>query len=291
MKDCVLLGAWIPNSNRIIKYIEVLQIYYADCDIYVGINPSSFQQEFITALVNSGLNVLYEIVGTHLVIPQHASANQVALRLYKESKIQYSVVHFLHTKGISYDDLHHQRAFDDYYLAHAKARTKISDILECNKHIGSYNLYGMIQPQWYCKVGYDSMDIPRPTIGTNFSMAQSVADSNDENEVHPYFDLAPYYDFKYSPLRTQSLIAIYAIKDHIVREFVDNCSPEVFERNVYDLGYDMYFFETHFPQIVSRMGYLPYIETIWNLGNYGTKDTEIHMINLWKEENNLNLIP
>jgi hypothetical protein len=272
-KDCVLLGAWIPSPNRIDKYINVLVEYYGDCDIYVGINPCQYQNEFIQCLERSGLNV------------QHASANQLALKLYRDSGQQYRVVHFLHTKGISYDDFNHQRAFDDYYVGHAKSRPEITSYLISHPHVGGYCKWGMNQPQWFCKKGYTKDTIPYPWIGTNFSMAQSVGDAT--KEVHPYFDLSPYCEFDAKPLRTQYLIAIYAIKDEIVRRFVDNCSADIFEKNIYDLGYDMYFFETHFPQIISRFGYLPYIETIWNLGNFGTKKEEQFMIDLWKEENKI----
>ena len=83
-KDCVILSSWVPSSNRMEPYIRVLVSYYSDCDIYVGVNPSDYAELWIQKLKESGLNIIAEITPENLVIPQHASAVQTALKLYKE---------------------------------------------------------------------------------------------------------------------------------------------------------------------------------------------------------------
>jgi hypothetical protein len=46
-----------------------------------------------------------------------------------------------------------------------------------------------------------------------------------------------------------SLITMYAIKGHIVKYFIDECTPEFYTTKL-----DRYFFETSFPLIIDKSG-------------------------------------
>lgn len=281
------MSSWVPSGDRIQPYIDVLVKYYSDCDIYVGVNPSSFADEWIKTLIDTGLSIKCKITEESMVIKQHASAVQTALQLYKESNTEYDLVHYIHTKGISYaNQIVENPAFIDYYLGYAKKIESIREFMDTNPKYGGWADFGMLQTQWFKGKFYD-----KNAPATNEWMAQSV--ENATEEIHEYWDWSRYYPFKYKPLRTQWLTGFYTIRHELMKEFIDNCSDDFLYGNVEKMGFDIYFFETQIAQVVCRQGYLRYTDTLWNHHEHGDdtggKSKEKEYMDLWVSENNLNI--
>tara|TARA_R110000822_G_scaffold162284_3_gene302682 strand:+ start:1364 stop:2233 length:870 start_codon:yes stop_codon:yes gene_type:complete len=281
-KDCVILSSWVPSSDRMEPYVRVLKEYYSDCDIYVGVNPSDYAELWIQKLKESGLNIIAEITPKNLVIPQHASAVQTALKLYKDSDTEYNLVHFIHTKGISYlNQPIENQAYKDYYLTYATKIPEIRKFMENNLNYGGWGDYGIIQYQWFRReepIG--------PTI--HDEMADSEHSTKD---VHSYFDWSRFYPFKHTPMRTQWMTGFYTIRHGLLRNFIDNCSDDFLNKNIItEMGFDIYMFETHIAQVVCRQGYLRYIDKMWiNNLPFNGKELEKRLTDLWIKENDLDI--
>ena len=281
------MSSWVPNPERIDRYINVLTEYYQDYDIFVGINPSTHDKEWVKALEATGLSLKWKITEPHIVIPQHASAVQTALQLYKESNVDYDVVHFIHTKGISYsDEVKSGRAFNDYYVTYSSRLKEAEEYLTNNPLYGGWAHYGMVQPQWFRAKEYD-VNAPKG----NEWMAQTY--EKGTNTLHDYWDWGEFYKFEYTPLRTQWLTGFYTIKHDLLRNFIDNCTEDFLNKSVVDMGYDIYFFETQIAQVVCRQGYLRYIDELWVNPNLvvtkGSKVDEDRMMGIWSTENNIDI--
>ncbi len=281
------MSSWVPSSDRIQPYIDVLVEYYSDCDIYVGVNPSDFANEWIQKLMDTGLSIKCRVTEPSMVIKQHASAVQTALQLYKESDTEYDLVHYIHTKGISYTkQIVKNPAFMDYYLGYAKKIGGIKDFMKEHPKYGGWADFGMLQTQWFKGKFYDK-NAPK----LNEWMAQSV--ENATEDVHEYWDWSRFYPFKYKPLRTQWLTGFYTIRHEIMKEFIDKCTDDFLYGNVEKMGFDMYFFETQIAQVVCRQGYLRYTDTLWDHHEHndptGGKDKEKEYMDLWVKENELNI--
>ncbi len=281
-KDCVILSSWVPSSNRMEPYIRVLVSYYSDCDIYVGVNPSDYAELWIQKLKESGLNIIAEITPKNLVIPQHASAVQTALKLYKDSDTEYNLVHFIHTKGISYlNQPIENQAYKDYYLTYATKITEIREFMEKNPSYGGWGDYGIIQYQWFRR---------EKPVGTKIH-DEMASDENSTKIVHEYFDWSRFYPFKYTPMRTQWMTGFYTIRHNLLNNFINNCSDDFLNKNIInDMGFDIYMFETHVAQIVCRQGYLRYIDKMWlNDLPFNGKKLEKRLTDLWIKENDLDI--
>jgi len=287
-KDCVIMSSWIPSIDRIQPYVDVLVKYYSDCDIYVGVNPSPHAELWLQKLKDTGLNIIGGITPEHLVVKQHTSAVQTALKLYKESDVEYDLVHFIHTKGISYNKQEVENpAFRDYYLGYAKQIQKIRNFMEERPNYGGWGDYGIIQYQWFRR------ETPQKNPKYPSGIWNEMADSeNSTNIVHEYFDWYRFYPFKYTPIRTQWMTGFYTIRHHLLRNFIDNCTEDFLTKNfITELGFDIYLFETHIAQVVCRQGYIRYIDNIWvnNRHDPNAKKIEKNLIKLWVNENELNI--
>ncbi len=284
-KNAVVFGCWFQSEARMDKYIDVLTKYYADCDIYIGINPTEYTQVFIDKLSNTSLSYFIEITPDNLIIRQHTSSTQSGLRKLIDIGIEYNLVHFIHTKGITYNDYHFERSFSDYILNYAKKRNKIELFLDFRTDYGAYADFGGIQPQWFIKNGIDIDNLHRPFDNINDSASNSL--ENYDLKIHPAIGLDDYFDFEYLPMRTQFLTGVYTFKWFLLRDFFKNTKIDILNKHlINDLKYDIYFFETHIAQISCRQGYLRYIENYWDIG-FGVQDKLDKVIELYKEENNL----
>jgi hypothetical protein len=281
-KDCVIMSSWVPSPDRVQPYVDVLVKYYNDCDIYVGVNPSPHAGLWLQKLKDTGLNIIGGVTPDHLVVKQHTSAVQTALKLYKESDVEYDLVHFIHTKGISYTKQPiENQAYKDYYLTYATKIQHIRQFMKDNPNYGGWGDYGVIQYQWFRR---------EEPIGP--TIHDEMADSeNSTKEVHSYFDWSRFYPFKYTPMRTQWMTGFYTIRHELLRNFIDNCSDDFLNKNIIDdMGFDIYMFETHIAQVVCRQGYFRYIDKLW-LNNlpFDGKELEKHLTELWIKENDLEL--
>jgi hypothetical protein len=266
-------------------YIKVLVKYYQGCVIFVGINPSPFSGEWINKLKETGLDVRCKITDEKIITKQHTSAVQTALQLYKETDEKFDLVHFIHTKGISYkNQVVENPAFNDYYVGYAKKIGEIREFMGEHPKYGGWADFGMLQPQWFKGKFYDE-EAPK----TNEWMAQTYENSTDE--IHEYWDWSRFYPFKYTPIRTQWLTGFYTMRDFILREFIDNCTDDFLNENVHNMGFDVYFFETQIAQVVCRQGYLRYTDTLWDHHEHSSstngKDEEMNYLDIWVKENNL----
>jgi hypothetical protein len=287
MRNSVVSGVWFNLKNRVDEYINVLKTYYSDCDHYIGINPCSEQEYLIERLNQSNLIFTYGIVPDHLIIKQHTSSTQLGIKLLIDSKKEYNITHFLHSKGSSYNDYHYGRAFNEYIVEYSMKKKAIEQFLDNNLNYGAFADYGGIQMQWFIREGINKSDLKRPFENVTDTAASNLLNYKKPLEVHTNLDLGEFYNFKYMPLRTQFLVGVYSFKFFIIKEFFEATYKDILERNlITDLKFDIYFFETHIAQLSCRMGYLRKINNYWNI-SFGDKELEQTVIDLYKTENNL----
>lgn len=287
MRNAVVAGVWFDIKNRANDFVNHLVKYYSDCDIFIGINPCPEYDYFIERLNETNLKVVTGIVPQHLIIKQHTSSTQLGIKLLIDSNNEYNIVHFIHSKGSSYNDYHYNRAFTQYIVEYGQKRDYIEEFLNTNQDYGAFADYGGIQMQWFIREGINKQDLKRPFENVTHTAASSLLDYKKTLEVHTNLDLGEFYDFKYVPLRTQFLVGVYSFKFFIIKEFYTKTYKDMLERNlITDLKFDIYFFETHIAQLSCRMGYLRKINNYWNI-SFGDKELEQTVIDLYKKENNL----
>jgi hypothetical protein len=215
-KDAVVYAGWFPDLERPNYYINALQQNYKTEDVFFGINPS--QTNFHKTLPMIGYDKI-DVTPAERVVNSDASAFQTALKILKTSNETYDKIHFLHTKGISYQNTQAwHSSFDSYYLGYMRKKEEVISILDSNNTVGGVSYVGRDEPM-------------------NGSGYSTVLDK--------------YYNFKINEVENiMSLITFYTIRGNIVKEFLNGCKEEFFTDKL-----DRYFFETSFPLIVDRFGH------------------------------------
>lgn len=138
MKNCVIYGAWLNDDRLNDVYLNTLVPSLDDCDFYVGFNHSTSKKFVIDCLSRLPV-VAHKTCQQELEVNSDASAYQVALQCYKESKKEeYKNVYFIHNKGASHP---HPNYINDYMKAFIDNRVEIDTTLET---YGGYCLYGSI---------------------------------------------------------------------------------------------------------------------------------------------------
>lgn len=231
LKNCVIFASWVPNITRGKEYIKYLEEFFVDYDIYVGINPNSDNQ-WKQCLSDSKLNVIYEDVSEELSLKTDASAYQTGLKLLKNSKKQYGIVHFIHTKGMSYPDSNSSHtwnvAFTNYFVDYCKIKNNIENKIKDN--IGGCGGWASI---WF--------------------------NANSDGHIK---ELDKFYKFKYRAQNIMLFMTFYCIRFDIIENFI-NCCDSTFFSNRLNLPY---FFEFGFPHIVTKNGFELTTNYWWDRG-------------------------
>ena len=228
--DAIVFASFVPHTQGMLIIEEMFNIYrqyFADCDIYVGINGNPCP-EYLTYLDNlkSELNIIYAITPKDLEIPSDVSAYQTALKLLRDSKKEYNYIWFGHTKGMTNNTSHWRKQFvTDFF----PKRPEITNNLEASQ-AGSYSLY---LTKYKGKTSFDD----RLSDYFNFSK--------------PYF-----YTYLY-------LFTFYVLKGKYLHQFLNNCTESFYTTKLTNNGSDIYFFERDFPHIVWRLGGYP-LYKYWN---------------------------
>ena len=216
-KKAVVFAAFFPVVFRAGVYIDALKHYYplSEYDIYIGLN-TSYPGADQMLIRNGFTNIAY--TPKHLEVNSDASAFQCALQLLKSSGKEYEIVHFLHTKGVSYGPTQSwMTSCNDYFIGYCKNKLIIEQKLMEGKY-GGISLVGRKEPQMW---GY----------GKELSKYCSKFPTDKVEDI-------------------MSLITFYGMLGSIVKQFLDNCDSSFFSDKL-----ERYYFEATFPLLVDLMGY------------------------------------
>ena len=253
--SCVIFSCTIIEENRVYvlqKFLDAFKEYFAESDIFVGINPSSLPN--IEDIINSAdLNVVYmERVSQSLYSESDASAYQTALNGLRQSKNMYDKYWFVHTKsGVN----KHSTYLADWYIHNFLAnKQSVENMIDSNTGIGSYGMLGIeYDPNVQYKETDCEIDIFRNTLTDKFPCTHA--------------------NFFY-------IHSIYVIDAKPLNIFLNSVSDIWFTSKL-----DRYYFEGVFPFIVSRAGYFPYLENRYSC----TANDLQPNIDSWISDNNLEI--
>jgi hypothetical protein len=252
-RSCIVFACTILSEDRIVVLHDFLKSFkedFAECDIYVGINPDSIPAvEFV--LSNSGLRIVgMARVPKELYTLSDASAYQAALKLVSLSKERYDAYWFLHTKGgVNAHSDYLRRWYIDNLLSN---RPAVEDFLRKHDSIGSYGMLGLA---YDAEKVYQEQDTIIPLF------------QNEITEELP----CTHANFFY-------IHTLYVMKGVVVDKFLQLIDSVWFESKL-----DRYYFEGVFPFIASRLGYYPYIH---NRMDMNSKDLQ-PLNKEWLQKNKL----
>jgi hypothetical protein len=140
--NAVIFAAWCNHPTRFSIYVEDLLRHFKPENIYVGLQPA-YADVALSILQSKGITNI-ALVTPELELSSDASAFQACLPLLKDT--QYKVIHFVHTKGTSYDNnqqwrVSKQSYFDNYLNNIPIVEEKMQDPL-----VGGVGLVGEISP-------------------------------------------------------------------------------------------------------------------------------------------------
>jgi hypothetical protein len=253
--NAVFFASWMPYIHRADIYIDCLKTYFSDCDIYVGINPSQFTNEWKTKLETSGLNIKTVVVPDNKVINSDASAFEEALKLYKSCGLKnYKYCYFLHSKGASYpNDQQWSISCREYFIRYCKEFSKLSTLfLDTNPTYGGWCPFGQVH------LNYKDL-------------------TNIKNE----FQIMTHKTISYELMETIYFITHYTIRGNIINQFLCDANLELMNPNRY-----RYYFEVNFAFVVDFYGYIRHINDYWNSDKYSPEYKQ-NIINKFKERINV----
>lgn len=224
MKDAVIFAGWMPSIHRGKIYVDALKHFYGDCDVFTGLNSSLPYFEY--DLYKAGM---YNVTRTplHLEVNSDASAFQSALRTFKNTKNTYDKVHFLHTKGVSYQtDEQWMGSCRDYFIGYCNRRNLVKEAFQSDPTVGCVSYVGKVEPM--NNSGYST------SIGKYFT--------TEQQNVEDIMSLVTFYSFDFK----------------VLKQFLDTCHPTFFTDK-----FDRYFFEACFPLVCDKLGYKRKFLQMW----------------------------
>jgi len=263
----VIIASHIPSVNDIWvgkEILEQIRVNLPNSEIFVGINPSPVQEEWINVVKEYTSN--YNVTPNHLVINSDASAYQTALKMYKnKGHKDYDLVWFLHTQGT-------KSGRHDVRRSHLKTllddHLEIVDLFKRDKLLGAY--------------------------GNSLSPLPSCWGDSEWDFYLGRFGL----EFVNRPIRCFLVGTMYVIRGYILNNFIFKCNDSFFNEilhNPHTNGSgDPWFFERDFIHIVD--GFTNhYIKSKYTINNYniplnGLTDNEHYekLLNNWRVKNNMN---
>lgn len=223
MGKCLVFAFWVPPNMELLGdyYLNLVNNYFEKNDIYIGINCGT-SENLINRIKNDYPN--YIIVPKDICINSDASAYQMALSLLKK---KYDYVVFGHTKGTSYGNMSVSLNYRDYNekFFWTKLDKMVSE-LSSNLNVG--------------------------IVGTDYIF---------DNQNSPNYDnINTICNFPFKkPCSGFYANTFYMMKGDIIEFLLKNINNDFFNKNLQDMGFNRYFFESHFPKISSMMGYKPSI--------------------------------
>lgn len=240
------MAACLPRAEALDQFRSwfdaLLHHGYADCDVYVGLNPSACQDLALANLGTYGKSFASLAVAVvddpKRVVSSDVSGYQKGLELLYRSNKTYDVVWMVHTKGISYE---------------------------------------VRSTMWK-----NALDLQTKVLGSRERVERSFASNPNLGSWTPYLtvcaahreDFDAYFDFTY---RVMPLFCVYtfaALRGSALHAFLNEASKRgFFEDNLpASAGFKesaRWFFEFAMAQIVWRQGYDPSYDALidWNFWN------------------------
>lgn len=236
-------------------FLNIYEEYFPDAVLYVGINPSSYNDQWMNMLKHSSIETYYNLTPDRLILNSDASAYQTALRLVKEKNIEHDILWFNHQKSVAHADV---RCITDRHMdGLMRNRHQIEQLFMNDPMLGVYALEG-----W--GIDHDKMNA-----------------GNEEDYTSRYLE------FPYSVLKIATVYTFYAVRCTPVKILLEQSKKFLNEQLPH-----RYFFENDFCELIFRQGYIPYIEK-WICDNLGhklaqnTRERFDKIINEWRIQNHL----
>jgi len=234
--DAIVFSGYFPNEPSLMVlrlFLDLWEAFYADCDIYAGINRPSVDGA-LRLLERSPLRIRHAIVEPELVTDSDVSGYQAALGLLKRAAQPHRIVWFMHSKGSSHFERGPANPSFGYLLRVALKfladRRAITAEMEADPKCGTYSF----------EIAKDKPGASATSTNPNDVLGQLAR--FDRPDFHRYFCVA----------------TLYAMRGELVDRFVRECDEKFFTRNlIRDCGADRYFFEQTFPNVAWRRGYRP----------------------------------
>ena len=222
MNHVALFSSYIPEKSLALgsMWLGILRKHFSNDQVYIGDN---FQSCDAWKSTLDFAKFPYRKVPEKFHIDSDVSGFMEALKQLKESKDKFDLVWFLHTKGSS-RDANYALPFFNHFSTNLFDKKK--DIERAFKNNPTVGLIG------------NNLVINRYQVHNDNSMR-----------------MEEFYPFKCKPIGYFVMHTFYVMRGDVVHEFIHNCDPRFFEKNlVIELGYDRWFFEANFCAISDRMG-------------------------------------
>jgi len=251
MSSCIIFAATILTQERefvLRRFLETFQNHFPNTDLYIRINPGSVTNlEHIIAEYK--LNAQTTRAQLELYSESDASAYQAALKLLYNSKKQYDVYWFVHTKsGVN----NHSDYLREWYIDNFLLRKDTIESFIIDNKIGSYGMLGL---EYDPNKQYGEEDVEIKLWDNNISEDLPCTHAN----------------FFY-------IHTIYAIAHDPINIFFKLITDKWFTSKL-----DRYYFEGAFPFLVSRSGNFPYLENSISANNKNLSDNQ----SIWVAYNKL----
>lgn len=251
MKNCVVFAAFVNDDIGLLRLdniITILEQYFINDDIFIGINPCSHQELIIEYFSKSKLSFRYNITPNHLVINSDASAYQTALKLLKNCEKIYDNIFFFHTKTVS------PEYFINFFSIN---KEEYINLLHSNELFGA--------------------------IGEKLLLVSKFPEKSGLSNI-----LSKYYNFNYGSLEYFYSTTFFMIKGKILHNFINNCNNSFFEELLttpHEPKGDRYYFERDFIHIVDKQGYLLLTKNVEIVGDGRYKELlNIDLKNFYKTQ-------
>jgi len=238
MCNAIIFSVYIPSHDKVYILTELLEAFknnFINTDIFIGINRP-YCTEVIEEIIKykDNFNIIYEISDDHIVTKCDISGYQTALMLLKNSKKNYDLIWFVHTKGVTSNRHSIRKELINTFFIN---QCHIIKIFESNPNIGTYSKY---------IIKYDGPEYFNDVL----------------SQFYKNFKLPYFYTYWYA-------YTFYVMRGSGLHEFINNCEQSFFTSNlIKEKKCDRYFFERDFPHIIWRQNMLPeysYYES-WNYG-------------------------
>jgi hypothetical protein len=233
-QDAVVFASYIPDDEALScgeDFLHAFQERFSDCTIFIGINPSIPAWE--RSIRRSGLDVSVKIIDESLHSMSDASAYQGALSIMRESRDDFDIVWFCHTKGSTNRRSVGRRNF--YIRDFLERRAAVTDLFHRYSQIGAYG-----------KIG-----IKKSSNGRRWNRFPK-----DSHTIGSFDIMENFGPFLYPRVPWCYIETFYVLRGNVMKDFLETADDSFFTSKIKN----RFFFEDWFHLIASRRGYFPYVE-------------------------------
>lgn len=263
-KSCVLFAISINDESKLYvltEYLEMLQEYFSDCDIFAGINfDSNSKIEHI--LDNSKLNIVHKrLIDESFHVNSDTSAYQLAIKMMVESEIIYDVIWFVHTKGgFNGRDTERQLYLTKFFPQRKYIETKFNKL----DYLGVFG-YRAGHYNWNNETNDKCLGI-------------------EDRLIRDIWDGIPTKIFPYTFCKYIIIETMFAMRGKILYDYLEEYT-EFFETRINKFPTGQWFIELELCNIIpTRMGYYPVVFNDYD--NTLRADLQFTIDN-WIDENKL----